>query len=408
MNSKILMLVSKIMKTNLENKIKSFKELQNICNQKSNQKKKIVLCHGVFDLLHIGHILHLQEAKNLGDILVVTITDQNKIFKGPGRPYFDNIERAKSLAALSFVDYVSISDYETGVQSIKIVKPSFYCKGQDYSKNSNDISGNILLEKKALEKIKGKIYITNQKQKSSSEILNNNTSLFTYKNKKFLNKIKKKNNKNSLVNLFKLFEKKKILVLGETIIDEYVFCEALGKSGKDPILVMREYQKEKYLGGVCSVAKSLSSYSKNVNMLTTIGEKKEYLGFIKKNLPKNVKPTYYYKKNSPTILKKRYVDNINKNKVFGSYVINDEYIDKLNEKKIISFLNKNLTKFDLVIVLDYGHGMITPKIAKIICQKSKFLCLNAQVNASNVSYHSLIIIKSVNVLLLMKQSLEEN
>ena len=58
-------------------------------------------------------------------------------------------------------------------------------------------------------------------------------------------------------------------------------------------------------------------------------------------------------------------------------------------KKIISFLNKNLTKFDLVIVLDYGHGMITPKIAKIICQKSKFLCLNAQVNASNVSYHSL-------------------
>ena len=83
MNSKILMLVSKIMKTNLENKIKSFKELQNICNQKSNQKKKIVLCHGVFDLLHIGHILHLQEAKNLGDILVVTITDQNKIFKGP-------------------------------------------------------------------------------------------------------------------------------------------------------------------------------------------------------------------------------------------------------------------------------------------------------------------------------------
>ena len=117
-----------------------------------------------------------------------------------------------------------------------------------------------------------------------------------------------------MVNLFKLFEKKKILVLGETIIDEYVFCEALGKSGKDPILVMREYQKEKYLGGVCSVAKSLSSYSKNVNMLTTI-EKKEYLGFIKK-FTENVKPTYYYKKNSPTILKKRYVDNINKNKVF--------------------------------------------------------------------------------------------
>ncbi len=390
---------------NLDNKIKSAKELQIICNKKRKQKKKIILCHGVFDLIHIGHILHLKEAKSLGDVLVVTITDQAKIFKGPGRPYFNNLERAKSLAALGFVDYVSISEHETGVQSIKIVKPVFYCKGQDYSNNNSDITGNILLEKKELKKNKGKIYITRQKQKSSSKILNNSSDILDEKNKKFLSKIKKRVNDKSLEILFKTFQNKKILIIGETIIDEYVFCEALGKSGKDPILVTRELNKEKYLGGVSSVARCLSSYSKKVNLLTTIGEKKENLNFIKKNLPKNINTNFFYKKNSPTIIKKRYIDHINKNKVFGSYLLNDEFIDRSNEKKIILYLDKNLKKFDLVIVLDYGHGMISPKIAKKICQKSTFLCLNAQVNASNVSYHSLSNYKKSNCVVINETEL---
>ena len=240
-------------------------------------------------MLHTGHILHLQDAKSLGDVLIVTITDKKKIYKGPGRPYFDNLERAQSLAALSFVDFVAISEEETALTSINTVKPNYYCKGQDYSEDKNDITGKIIIEKKALKKINAKLHITNQNQKSSSKLLNEKSDIFTDKSKKFLNSLRKRFDEKKLIKLFKLFNKKKILILGETIIDEYVFCEALGKSGKDPILVMREIKVEKFLGGVASIAKCLSSYSDNITLVSTIGEKKEYLNFIKKNLPKTVK-----------------------------------------------------------------------------------------------------------------------
>ena len=273
--------------------------------------------------------------------------------------------------------------------SINAVKPNYYCKGQDYSEDKNDITGKIIIEKKALKKINAKLHITNQNQKSSSKLINEKSDIFTDKSKKFLNSLRKRFDEKKLIKLFESFNKKKILILGETIIDEYVFCEALGKSGKDPILVMREIKVEQFLGGVSSIAKCLSSYSNNITLVSTIGEKKEYLNFIKKNLPKKVKHFFLNKKNSPTILKKRYVDYLNKNKVFGSYILNDEFIDKENERKIISFLEKKLNLFDLVVTLDYGHGMISPKIAKMISKKSKYLCLNAQVNASNISYHSL-------------------
>ena len=76
---------------------------------KSNGKT-IVLCHGVFDLVHPGHIIHFEEAKKLGDILVVSITAAEYVRKGPGRPYFDDTMRQKFLSAIDCIDYVMLSE----------------------------------------------------------------------------------------------------------------------------------------------------------------------------------------------------------------------------------------------------------------------------------------------------------
>ena len=91
-------------------KIASLKKLISICQKSKINKKKVVLCHGVFDLLHYGHILHFEEAKLQGDILVVSITSSDNVNKGPGRPYFNDLTRLKVLESLSIIDYVIINN----------------------------------------------------------------------------------------------------------------------------------------------------------------------------------------------------------------------------------------------------------------------------------------------------------
>ena len=104
-------------------KIVSTKVLANIISKLKVKGKKVVLCHGVFDLLHIGHIKHLKKAKELGDKLVVTITSDRYVNKGPNRPVFNQNLRYESIAALEPVDYVAINDSPTAINTIKVIKP---------------------------------------------------------------------------------------------------------------------------------------------------------------------------------------------------------------------------------------------------------------------------------------------
>ena len=85
--------------------------------------KSIVLCHGTFDLMHAGHIKYLQKAKSQGDILFVTVTADEYVNKGPGRPVFDEKIRAENLAALSCVDYVAVNHDFSSVELLKKIKP---------------------------------------------------------------------------------------------------------------------------------------------------------------------------------------------------------------------------------------------------------------------------------------------
>ncbi len=181
----------------------------------------------------------------------------------------------------------------------------------------------------------------------------------------------------------------KVLVLGEAIIDQYVFCDALGKSGKEPVLALRELKSETYLGGALAITRHISKFCAKTDLFSMLGEKKEFLQYIKKNLEKNIKFDFIKKNKSPTIFKKRFVDSISNNKVLGVYNINDEPLEFDEEIILNKKLEKILPKYDLVIVSDYGHGFISEKTAKIICSKSKFVSLNAQVNAANIGYHSM-------------------
>jgi len=373
----------------MKNKIFLLEDLKEVVSREKLKGKKIVLCHGVFDLLHIGHIKHFKEAKKFGDVLVVTLTPDVHVNKGPDRPAFNEKLRLEGIASLDTVDYVALNSTPTAVNVIKKIKPNLYCKGPDYKNHQNDISGEIKNEINAIKKINGKVVYTSDITFSSTKLINKYLSNNSDLQKKIIDKVKKFYTFPQIRKLIDSFKKVKVLVIGETIIDQYSFTEALGKSGKEPVLVLKDINTEEYLGGAAAISRHLSSFCNKITLLSMIGEKKEYLTHIKKELPKNVNFKYIRKKNSPTIVKRRYLEQLSKNKIIGIYKINDDALSFKEEKLFSNILKKITSKYDLVIVSDYGHGFISNKSANLICKFSKFLALNAQVNAANVGFHSM-------------------
>jgi rfaE bifunctional protein nucleotidyltransferase chain/domain len=127
-----------------------------------NIKAKKILCHGVFDIIHVGHIRYFKEAKKLGDILIVSITKDEFIKKGPGRPYFKLSDRIEQIQSLDIVDYIVVSDDSSACNVIEKIKPAKYCKGIEYK--HTDIAGNLNEEIHALKRVGGEIsFITHPK-----------------------------------------------------------------------------------------------------------------------------------------------------------------------------------------------------------------------------------------------------
>ena len=306
----------------------------------------------------------------------MTLTSDQYVYKGPNRPAFGEQNRLSAVAALDVVDFVALNKNSTAIPAINELKPDIYCKGPDYTIHKNDTSGEIKNEISALKKNKGKILYTSGTTYSSSKLINQFTDSYSSRQKSDIGKIKKRYSFPNIKSSIENFSKLKVLVIGETIIDEYNFCEALGKSGKEPMLVLRDLKTEQYLGGAVAIARHLSQFCKKITLSSMLGEKKEFLKDIKKRLPKNINFEYIAKKNSPTILKKRFLDNISNNKVLGVYKLNDDPLTNKEEKIFNNKLKKLLKSHDLVIVSDYGHGLISKKSAEVISKKSKYLALN--------------------------------
>lgn len=373
----------------MNEKIKTLEELKDIVTNLKSKGKKIVHCHGVFDLLHIGHIKHFQEAKTFGDVLVVTITPDEFVRKGPNRPAFTTSLRLEALAALEAIDFVAANEWPIAVKTIETIQPDIYCKGPDFRNHADDITGKITDEEEAIKSVGGEIRYTGDITFSSSNLLNKFGDVYNESQKTFIQKVMKSHNFDEIKTMVDELQNLKVLVVGETIIDQYVFCEALGKSGKEPVLVLRDLYMEQYVGGAAAIARHLSDFSGTVSLLSMLGEKKEYKDFVLENLPVNIEPYFVYKEDAPTITKKRYIDHISKSKSLGVYSINDSQMNSENQNQLYAYLDDLIPKHDLVIVSDYGHGFISRKTAENISKQKVFTSLNAQINAANIGYHTM-------------------
>jgi len=354
---------------------------------KKIKNKKIAMCHGVFDFVHPGHIYHFEQAKKISDFLVVSVTADKFVNKGPSRPFYSLNDRIKHLESLKFIDLVIPSNYETAVNNIRLVKPNFYVKDQEYEADSNKKDKNIYKEIREVKKFNGKIFFTRNKKYSSSRILNEKIY-----NEEFLKFIKKDSFFfQNYLDQCKKIKDKKILIIGETIFDEYIYVSPLNKSNKENLVANNVIKEDLFYGGALIISKIAAEFSKNVTLITGIQNNH----FKKISNIKNFSIKNFIKSNFNNIKKTRYIDKNNLNKIFLKY--QDTESSALYEyKKIENFIEKNLSKFDILIVSDFGHNLLNKKIINLIEKNKIYKSTNCQSNSFNLGFNLITKYKKLN------------
>lgn len=351
--------------------------------------KKVAHCHGVFDLLHIGHLRHLRGARGLADALVVTITPDRFVNKGPGRPAFTETLRAEALAMLECVDFVAINQWPTAVEPLGLLKADIYVKGSDYRDASKDVTGGIVDEQRAVEAHGGSIVFTDDIMFSSSNLINRHFSSFPKEVSTYLSGFSARHPISEVFRYLNGGKNLKILLVGETIIDDYVYCETMGKSGKEPILAARQLRSEQFAGGSIAVANHLAAFCDNVHLLTFLGTIDSHEEFVRTSLNPKVVPNFIYLEDEPTIVKRRFVERYPFQKMFELYRISEKETHNAGSDRLAARLEDTLGDYDLVLALDYGHGMIDHRAVRLLTEQARFLSVNTQVNAHNRGFNTI-------------------
>jgi rfaE bifunctional protein nucleotidyltransferase chain/domain len=338
-----------------------------------------VLCHGVFDILHVGHIRYFEESKKHGDILIVSLTADKYVNKGPGRPYFKLSERLQQIAALEIVDYVIISNDISACEIIESIRPNKYCKGVEYK--DKDVAGNLARESESLIKIGGDLVFIDTPKNSSTELFfsnftNNNSGALA------LNNLREIYSLDYVNNVLEKFKKLKICVIGELIIDTYVSCWVENVSSKSPSLSGRYINSEKYLGGVGVVLEILLELGIDVIGVSHWSEKQEVILKINGTLS-DANMINIFEKNINAPEKIRYIHDDNSQRIFE--LIKIENLPENLEFNHELFKNAQ-DKSDLILIYDFGHGFIGDIMRSQITIGDK-VWVNAQTNSDNYGYN---------------------
>ncbi|MDJ0841265.1 MAG: PfkB family carbohydrate kinase [Acidobacteriota bacterium] len=368
--------------------ISTIEEMATRADELRKAGKKLVLCHGTFDLIHIGHIRHLEAARREGDVLFVTLTADAFVSKGPGRPVFNEALRLENMAALACVDYVGLVNDVTGLPAIRAVKPHAYVKGGDYRNAADDLTGNIHLEMQAVKAGGGETVFTDEITFSSTQLLNEHFAVFSAEVKEYLSNFQNRFSADDVLEAVGGLKNLKVCVVGDAIVDEYNYTVPMGQTGKGAVMAARWLERERFAGGALAVANHISGYCERVTLVTGLGRQRSYEDFIRGKLADNIEPVFFYRDDAPTIVKNRFVDG-DADKLFEVYYYEDSPPPLEMEQAACQWMARHLSGYDVVIVPDFGNGFISRNMVEHLCAHAPFLAVNTQVNSGNRGFHTI-------------------
>jgi rfaE bifunctional protein nucleotidyltransferase chain/domain len=373
-----------------KNKVLDFAEAAKVLDAERQAGKRIVQCHGTFDLVHPGHIVHLEEARSLGDLLVVTVTDERNVNKGPGRPCFNDSLRARTLAALECVDYVVLIPFPAAVEAIRLVKPAIYCKGTEYEDASTDVTGNIHDDLREVGSHGGEVRYIGSVVFSSSKLINRHFDHLPESVRQFCSALSSRTTAADIREMVDGFEKLRVLVVGDTIIDQYACLKVQGLTSKNRIISGRFLSQETYLGGAMAIARHVMEFTPHVRFVSLLGTEPWVDELLAGALPGSADATIR-DESFTTVVKKRYVEPLLEgneiSKLFSVNFLNDGPPPDPVQERVLAALRREMANCDAVLLADFGHGMMQEKIREVVQNEAPFLILNCQTNSHNHGFN---------------------
>jgi cytidyltransferase-like protein len=250
-------------------KVKTVDELCATLGQRP-RGKTVIMCHGVFDLVHPGHIRHLLYAKEKADVLVASLTADAHITKAQYRPFVPQDLRALNLAALEMVDYVVIDPNPTPIENIGRLQPDYFAKGYEYT--SGGLHPNTQKELDVLQSYGGEILFTpGDIVYSSSHLIESGPPDIAVEKLLMLMEAEGLSF-GRLREILEQFEGKEVHVVGDTIVDSLTYTTMIGGMTKTPTPSVRFENRVDFIGGAAIVAKHLRAAGAKVTFSTVLGD----------------------------------------------------------------------------------------------------------------------------------------
>lgn len=327
---------------NWREKIKTPHELAHIIHR--DVEKTVIMAHGTWDVVHVGHLRHMDYCKSKADVMVVSLTADIHVNKRDISPYVPQDLRAMNVAMLSMVDYVIIDESPTPIENIKLLQPDFFAKGFSYL----DVIGKTAEEQEAVESYGGEMIFTpGDVVYSSSKLIGLKPNLAAEKLKVLMDAegITFQDLRVALHSM----QGVKVHVIGDTIVDSYTYTSLVGGGTKTPTLSVRHESRKDYVGGAAIVARHLLAAGAEVTFTTVLGSDTngEFVLDAMQGIRVNA-----YADNRPTVSKNVFIA--------GDYRLLK--VDTLDNRSISDHVAQQICAeiskpTDAVIFADFRHGI---------------------------------------------------
>ncbi len=330
--------------------------------------KRVVLCHGHFNVIHPGHLRFLQYAVDQGDVLIVAVLGDH-LLKNKAQRFFNQQERAIGVAALHDVNWVIVLDQVSLEKIIEVIQPDVWVMGKEFEEErASEIQRCVGL----VQQYGGRtLFGSGDVHYASTDLLDSDFEHMEHQKKRSFYKVWKRHgiSTKKLKKRISDYAKLNFLVIGDTIVDQYVACDPVGMSAEAPVLVLRELESREFVGGAAIVSCHIRALGARCHFLSVTGNDQPSQ-FVEEFLSKQgVIPHLLRDPDRPTTFKIRYM--VESQKMLRVSRLQDHSISRNFELQIIEHLEKLIPQMDGIVVSDFVYGLVTRKVLTAVTSIAK-------------------------------------
>ncbi len=348
-------------------KIRRLEEMVALRETLRREGKTLVQCHGCFDIVHPGHIRYLQFARQQGAHLLVSVSADEVVGKGPGRPFIHEDLRLENLAALEVVDSVVLDHGSWAGPILEAVRPDVYVKGKEYERGTDQ---RFLREKQIVEDYGGRvIYSSGDVIYSSTFILDQFRDRFRLEEEKVGVFCSRHGiDRPSVESLLGRFRDKRVLVLGDAVVDQYVHCDALGVAAETPILSVTPIREAFYPGAGALIAGQVAALGGHATFLTPLGTGPRTGEFAEMAERRGFELAPVADDGRELFTKTRFL--VDEQKVFKVDVGRLAPLSTRTTDVLLQEVARRLPEHDALVCIDFGYGLFNARVTDGVVEEA--------------------------------------